>query len=44
MEIVCLNALWGKTVAIVMCSSGLTTLAYKLGKEVVLFMARKIHN
>ena len=39
--IVCLNAAWGEPVAIMMCSSGLVGLVYKLGKEVVLFMASK---
>lgn len=40
--IICLNAAWGEPVAIIMCSSGLAGLAYKLGKEVVIFMARNI--
>lgn len=40
--VICLNAAWGEPVAIIMCSSGLAGLAYKLGKEVVLFMARNI--
>ena len=40
--VVCLNAAWGEPVAIMMCSSGLVGLAYKLGKEVVLFMAKNI--
>jgi hypothetical protein len=40
--VICLNAAWGEPVAIIMCSSGLAGLAYKLGKEVVIFMARNI--
>lgn len=35
--VIYLNAVWGEPVAILMCSSGL---AYKLGKEVLIFMAR----
>ena len=40
--IICLNAAWGEPVAILMCSSGLVGVAYKLGKEVVLFMAKNM--
>ena len=40
--VVCLNAAWGEPVAILMCSSGLVGLAYHVGKEVVLFMAKNI--
>ncbi len=40
--VICLNAAWGEPIAILMCSSGLVGIAYKLGKEVVLFMARNI--
>jgi hypothetical protein len=40
--VICLNAAWGEPVAILMCSSGLMGLAYKLGKEVVGFMAKNI--
>ncbi len=40
--VICLNAAWGEPVAILMCSSGLVGIAYKLGKEVVLFMAKNI--
>jgi hypothetical protein len=40
--VICLNAVWGEPVAILICSSGLVGIAYKLGKEVVLFMARNI--
>lgn len=40
--VICLNAAWGEPVAIIMCSSGLVSLSYKLGKEVVIFMARNL--
>ena len=40
--IICLNAAWGEPVAILMCSSGLVGVAYKLGKEVVIYMAKNI--
>ena len=40
--VICLNAAWGEPVAILMCSTGLVGVAYKLGKEVVLFMAKNI--
>lgn len=40
--IICLNAAWGEPVAILMCSTGLVGVAYKLGKEVVLFMAKNM--
>lgn len=40
--VICLNAAWGEPVAILMCSSGLVGIAYKLGKEVVIFMAKNI--
>jgi len=40
--VICLNAVWGEPVAILMCSSGLMGIAYKLGKEVVIFMAKNI--
>jgi len=40
--VICLNAAWGEPVAILMCSSGLVGIAYKLGKEVVVFMAKNI--
>ena len=40
--VICLNAAWGEPVAILMCSSGLVGLAYHVGKEVVLFMAKSI--
>ena len=42
MGVVCINAAWGEPVAILMCSTGLCGVAYKLGKEVVLFLARNI--
>ena len=41
--VICLNAAWGEPVAIMMCSTGLVGIAYKLGKEVVLFMAKNIN-
>ena len=41
--IVCLNAFWGEPVAIMMCATGLTTIALKIGKEVVIFMAKNVH-
>ena len=40
--IVCLNAIWGEPVAILMCSSGLMGIAYKVGRKVVIFMAKNI--
>lgn len=40
--IICLNAAWGEPVAILMCSTGLVGVAYRLGKEVVLFMAKNL--
>ena len=40
--VICLNATWGEPVAIVMCTTGLVGVAYELGKEVVLFMAKNI--
>ena len=40
--VICLNAAWGEPVAIMMCSSGLVGLAYKLAKDVVVFMAKTI--
>lgn len=40
--IICLNAAWGEPVAILMCSTGLVGVAYRLGKEVVLFMSKNI--
>ena len=33
--IICLNAVWGEPIAIVMCATGLTTMAIKIGKEIV---------
>ena len=42
LRVICLNAVWGEPVAILMCSTGLVGVAYKLGKEVVLFMAKNI--
>jgi len=41
--VICLNVVWGEPVAILMCSTGLVGVAYRLGKEVVLFMARGIN-
>ena len=43
MGIICLNAAWGEPVAILMCSTGLVGVTYKLVKEVVLFMAKNIN-
>lgn len=40
--VICLNAAWGEPVAILMCSSGLVGLAYKLGQEIILFMTKNI--
>lgn len=40
--VICLNAAWGEPVAILMCSTGLVGVAYKLGKKGVLFMAKNI--
>lgn len=40
--VVCLNTTWGEPITILMCSSGLVGLAYRLGKEVVIFMAKNI--
>ena len=41
--VICLNAVWGEPVAIIMCSSGLMGIAYRLGKEVVIYMAKNLH-
>ena len=38
--VICLNAVWGEPVAILMCSSGLMGIAYRLAKEVVIYMAK----
>ena len=40
--VVCINAAWGEPVAILMCSTGLFGVAYKIGREVVLVLARNI--
>lgn len=40
--VICLNAVWGESVAVVMCTTGLTTMAYKLGKEIIIFMAKNM--
>lgn len=40
--VICLNAAWGEPVAILMCGSGLMGIAYKLGKEVVVFIAKNL--
>ena len=42
MGIVCLNAAWGEPVAIIMCASGLVSIASKVGREVILFMAKHL--
>jgi hypothetical protein len=42
MGIICLNAAWGEPTAIWMCSSGLVALAYNVGREVVIFMAKNM--
>jgi hypothetical protein len=42
MGVICMNAAWGEPVAILMCTSGLVGIAYKLGKEVVIFMAKAV--
>lgn len=42
--IVCLNAFWGEPIAIVMCATGFTTMVFKVGKDVVIFMARHLVN
>jgi hypothetical protein len=41
--VICLNAVWGEPVAILMCSSGLVGIAYRLGKEVVIYMAKNLN-
>lgn len=41
--VICLNAVWGEPVAILMCSSGLIGIAYRLGKEVVIYMAKNLN-
>jgi hypothetical protein len=41
--VICLNAVWGEPVAILMCSSGLMGIAYRLGKEVVIYMAKNLN-
>lgn len=40
--VICLNAVWGEPVAIIMCSSGLMGIAYKIGKEVIIYMASNL--
>ena len=40
--VICMNAAWGEPVAILMCATGLTGIAYKIGKEVVIYMAHAI--
>ena len=40
--VICLNAVWGEPVAILMCSSGLMGIAYRIGKEVVSLMANNL--
>ena len=42
MGVVCLNAFWGEPVAVLMCSSGLIGVSYKIGKQVTIFIAQKI--
>ena len=41
--VICLNAVWGEPVAVIMCSSGLMGIAYRLGKEVVIYMAKNLN-
>ena len=41
--VICLNAVWGEPVAVIMCSSGLMGIAYRLGREVVLYMAKNLN-
>lgn len=41
-RVICLNAVWGEPVAIVMCSSGLMGIAYTIGKKVVIMMANNL--
>ena len=41
--VICLNAVWGEPVAIIMCSSGLMGIGYRLGKEVVIYMAKNLN-
>lgn len=43
LEVICLNAAWDEPVAILMCSSGLVGITYKLSEEVVLFMAKNLN-
>ena len=38
--VICLNALWGEPIAIVMCTTGLTTMAIKIAKEIVVYMVK----
>ena len=40
--VICLNAVWGEPVAIIMCSSGLMGIAYRVCKEVVLYMTKNL--
>ena len=40
--VICLNAAWGEPVAVLMCTSGLAGLAYKIGKDIVIFMAKSL--
>lgn len=42
MGVICINAVWGEPVAIVMCASGLVSIASKIGRDVVLAMAKHL--
>lgn len=41
--VICLNAVWGEPVAVIMCSSGLIGVTYRIGKEVVIYMAKSLN-
>ena len=41
--VICLNAVWGEPIVIIMCSSGLMGITYRLGKEGVIYMAKNLN-
>lgn len=40
--IICLNAVWGEPAAVAMCSTGLASIGYRIGKQVFLKIAEEI--
>ena len=41
--VICLNAIWGEPIAVIMCSSGLMGITYRLGREVVIYMTKNLN-